>query len=160
MGEGVRILRGAFEELRRPAGSESVPPVAQGVALLGFSGPVTDADDADDVDDVDDPPGKGEETMCTMIAMTASVTGTGKGANGWFPITRATVGYDHGAHSGTEHAVLIDFTNYDLGVDARVAVELDLESGRALLAQLQSAIEAAEASGVALAREVRRAGEV
>ncbi len=90
-----------------------------------------------------------QETMCTMIAMTAAVTGTGKGARGWFPITQATVGYDHAAHSGTEHALLLDFTNYDLGVEARVAVELDLDSGRALLAQLQAAIEAAEASGVA-----------
>ena len=31
-----------------------------------------------------------------------------------------------------------------LGIDARVAVELDLESGRALLAQLQEAINQAE----------------
>ncbi len=85
--------------------------------------------------------------MCTMIAVTSPVTGTGKGAKGWFPITQATVGYDHATHSGTAHALLLDFTNYDLGLDARVAVELDLDSGRALLAQLQSAIEAAEASG-------------
>ena len=84
--------------------------------------------------------------MCTMIAVTSPVTGTGKGADGWFPITQATVGYDHATHSGTVHALLLDFTNYDLGLDARVAVELDLDSGRALLAQLQSAIEAAEAS--------------
>jgi hypothetical protein len=89
--------------------------------------------------------------MCTMIAMSAGITGTGKGAVGWFPLTRATVGYDHATHSGTEHALLLDFTNYELGLDARVALELDLESGRALVAQLQAAIEAAEASGAALA---------
>ncbi len=83
--------------------------------------------------------------MCTMIAVSAAVTGSGKGSTGWFPVTRATVGYDHATHSGTEHALLLDFTNYDLGVDARVALELDLGSGRALMAQLQSAIEAAEA---------------
>ena len=83
--------------------------------------------------------------MCTMIAVSAAVTGSGKGPTGWFPVTGATVGYDHGTHSGTEHALLLDFTNYDLGVDARVALELDLGSGRALMAQLQSAIEAAEA---------------
>jgi Family of unknown function (DUF6295) len=81
-----------------------------------------------------------------MIAMSADVSGAGKGADGWFPVTRATVGYDHATHSGTAHALLLDFTNYALGVDARVALELDLESGRALLAQLQSAIDAAEAS--------------
>ena len=83
--------------------------------------------------------------MCTMIAVSAAVTGAGKGSSGWFPLTQATVGYDHATHSGTEHALLLDFTNYDLGVDARVALELDLGSGRALMAQLQSAIEAAEA---------------
>lgn len=84
--------------------------------------------------------------MCTMIAVTAAVSGSGKGAGGWFPVTRATVGFDHATHSGTEHALLLDFTNYDLGVDARVALELDLDSGRVLMAQLQSAIDAAEAS--------------
>lgn len=85
--------------------------------------------------------------MCTMIAVSAAVTGMGKGESGWFPVTQATVGYDHATHSGTAHALLLDFTNYHLGTDARVAVELDLESGRVLLAQLQSAIEEAEASG-------------
>ena len=97
--------------------------------------------------------------MCTMIAVSAAVTGSGKGSTGWFPVTRATVGYDHGTHSGTEHALLLDFTNYDLGVDARVALELDLGSGRALMAQLQSAIEAAEAIEVAEAVEVAEAIE-
>ena len=84
--------------------------------------------------------------MCTMIAVSAAVTGAGKGATGWFPVTQATVGYDHATHSGAEHALLLDFTNYDIGVDARVALELDLESGRALLEQLRTAIDAAEAS--------------
>ena len=87
--------------------------------------------------------------MCTMIAVSSTVIGAGKGASGWFPVTQATVGYDHATHSGTEHALLLDFTNYDIGVDARVAVELDLDSGRALLQQLQSAIEAAEESELA-----------
>ena len=86
--------------------------------------------------------------MCTMIAGTTPVSGMGKGAEGWFPVNRATIGYDHTTHSADEHAVLIDFTNYDLGLDARVALELDLDSGRALLAQLQAVIERAEASGV------------
>jgi Family of unknown function (DUF6295) len=87
--------------------------------------------------------------MCTMIAVSAAMRGTGKGEKGWFPITQATIGYDHATHSGTAHALLLDFTNYDLGVDARVALELDLDSGRALMAQLLAAIEAAEANGEA-----------
>jgi hypothetical protein len=86
--------------------------------------------------------------MCTMIASSTPVRGMAKGPEGWFPVNRATVGYDHTTHSSDEHAVLIDFTNYDLGLDARVALELDLDSGRALLAQLQATIERAEASGI------------
>jgi hypothetical protein len=87
--------------------------------------------------------------MCTSISDTTSITGAGKGRPGWFPITQATVGYDHATHTGTEHALLLDFANYDLGTDARVALEMDLPSGRALLEQLRMAIEAAEASGLA-----------
>lgn len=86
--------------------------------------------------------------MCTMIANSTPVRGVGQGTDGWFPLTMATVGYDHATHSEDEHAVLIDFTNYDIGLHARVAVELDLESARALLEQLRSVLEQAEASGV------------
>ena len=87
--------------------------------------------------------------MCTMIAASTAVAGAGKAGDRWFPVTRATVGYDHASHSDEEHALLLDFTNYEIGVDARIALELDLRSGRALLAQLQRAIEEAEASGFA-----------
>ena len=86
--------------------------------------------------------------MCTNIAVSTQVRGVGKGAEGWFPINQATIGYDHATHSGDEHALLLDFVNYEIGTSARVAVELDLDSGRALLAQLQEAITQAEASGV------------
>jgi hypothetical protein len=86
--------------------------------------------------------------MCTAISDTTSIEGAGKGPRGWFPITQATVAYDHATHAGAEHALLLDFANYGLGTEARVALELDLTSGRALLEQLRGAIEAAEASGV------------
>jgi len=87
--------------------------------------------------------------MCTCIATTVPMAGAGKGAAGWFRVTEATVGYDHPSHSSAEHAILLDFTNRESGLSARVAVELDLESGRALLASLTETIRAAEASGVA-----------
>lgn len=86
--------------------------------------------------------------MCTMIARTTAVDGSGKGTGGWFAISQATVGFDHATHAPVEHALLLDFANPSLGLGARVAVELSLESGRALLAQLQDVIAAAEASGV------------
>jgi hypothetical protein len=85
--------------------------------------------------------------MCTMIQMRTKVTGGGKGARGWFPVTQANVGYDHTTYLRQEHALLLDFVNPDLDPSARVAVELDLESGKALVAQLQAAIETAEKSG-------------
>lgn len=86
--------------------------------------------------------------MCTNIAHTTGVVGAGKGAAGWFAVTHACVGYDHSTHTADEHALLLDFMNPTLGPSARVAVELDLDSGRALLAQLQAAIDAAERASV------------
>jgi hypothetical protein len=85
--------------------------------------------------------------MCTMISMQTAVTGAGKGATGWFPISQANVGFDHATHTQSEHALLLDFVNPDLGVGARVAVEMNIASGKALVAQLQAAIAEAEGSG-------------
>jgi hypothetical protein len=87
--------------------------------------------------------------MCTMISMQAAINGSGKGLGGWFHVSQANVGYDHATHAQLEHALLLDFVNPDLGTGARVAVEMDIASGKALLEQLQAAIRAAEESGVA-----------
>ena len=87
--------------------------------------------------------------MCTMIAVSAEVRGSGKGAAGWFNLTRANVGYDHATHSDNEHALLLDFVNPAMGPSARVAVELDIASGKALIERLQAVIAEAEQSGVA-----------
>lgn len=86
--------------------------------------------------------------MCTHIACTAPVTGSGKGGAGWFPLKHVSVGYDHATQGVDEHALLLDFVNYDIGLGARVAVELDLQSAKALLATLQSVIAEAEATGL------------
>jgi hypothetical protein len=86
--------------------------------------------------------------MCTSISHNTPVTGAAKGAQGWFPLTAANVAFDHAAHTSTEHAFLLDFTNYGIGPEARVGVEIDLQSARALLEQLQVAIAAAEATGL------------
>jgi hypothetical protein len=86
--------------------------------------------------------------MCTLIADTIDVAGAGKGRAGWIPMSEATVGYDHPSFTNAEHAVLIDFTHAARGIDARVAVELDLDSARSLVALLQRTIDAAEEAGV------------
>ena len=87
--------------------------------------------------------------MCTTIALKTPIRGSGKGAGGWFNLTQANVGYDHATHGQFDHALLLDFVNPELGASARVAVELDIASGRALIAQIQAAIEEAERTGVA-----------
>src|SRR5215217_2314709 len=69
--------------------------------------------------------------MCTMIALKIPVTGGGKGPQGWFPVREAIVGYDHTTYMKNEHALLLDFVNPDLEPSARVAVELDIASGKA-----------------------------
>jgi hypothetical protein len=87
--------------------------------------------------------------MCTTISTTLAVDGAAKGGAAWFPITAAVVGFDHATGSAAEHAVLLDFIDPARGPGARVAVELDLASGRSLLAALEATLAAAERSGVA-----------
>lgn len=87
--------------------------------------------------------------MCTMIALKTPIQGSGKGAAGWFQLSQANVGYDHATNGQFDHALLLDFVNPELGPSARVAVELNIASGKALVERLQAAIAAAEQSGVA-----------
>ncbi|MBI2756020.1 MAG: hypothetical protein HYX52_04840 [Chloroflexi bacterium] len=87
--------------------------------------------------------------MCTYINQEAPIAGSGKGPQGWFQVTRASIGFDHPVHAPYGHAMLLDFSNPALGPAARVAVEMNVTSARALVQTLQATIDAAEASGVA-----------
>jgi Family of unknown function (DUF6295) len=80
--------------------------------------------------------------MCTYQTEQISLTGSGKGAAGWFSLTNATVYFDHPVHAMAEHTLNIDFINPGRGPSARVAVELTAESAR----ELARAIEASLAS--------------
>jgi hypothetical protein len=80
--------------------------------------------------------------MCTYQTEQISVTGSGKGAAGWFSVTNATVYFDHPVHAMADHTLNIDFINPERGPSARVAVELTAESAR----ELARAIEASLAS--------------
>lgn len=82
--------------------------------------------------------------MCTSIVEIAKAEGSGKGAEGWFDLTNSVVSYDHPHHALLEEAITIDFVNATLGPNARVAVEITLESAKALSAALARAIAAAE----------------
>ena len=86
--------------------------------------------------------------MCTSIVEIVAAVGAGKGAgprgDGWFDLTHAVVAYDHPHHALLEEAITIDFTNDTMGPEARAAVELTLDSAKALLGALQRAIAQAE----------------
>src|SRR4051812_18783151 len=63
--------------------------------------------------------------MCTYQTANVPVSGSGKGAGGWFPLTAATVYLDHPVDAPADHTLNIDFRNPDRGAAARVAVGLD-----------------------------------
>lgn len=83
--------------------------------------------------------------MCTSIVEIADAEGAGRSRDGWFSLTHAVVAYDHPQHALLEEAVTLDFVNPDRGVSARAAVEMTLDSAKALQAALAKVIEAAEA---------------
>lgn len=82
--------------------------------------------------------------MCTYIVEKASISGSGKGAQGWFELRQANVYYDHPYHAPLEHALNIDFVNEAEGVGARVAVELSPDSARELVRSILAALETGE----------------
>jgi hypothetical protein len=84
--------------------------------------------------------------MCTYNTEQIHVNGSGKGAQGWFSLTDATVYFDHPVHAMAEHTLNIDFRNPAQGPAARVAVELTAESARALAAAIEAALAAVPAA--------------
>jgi len=70
--------------------------------------------------------------MCTYRTTTLEIEGSGKGAAGWFPVTDASVYFDHPVHAPADHTLNVDLRNPQRGASARVAVELDPASARAL----------------------------
>ena len=82
--------------------------------------------------------------MCTSIVEIVTAEGAGKSTRGWFPISHAVVSYDHPHFALLNDAINIDFVNEARGPGARAAVELSLDSAKALQAALARAIAAAE----------------
>ncbi|MCA0302325.1 MAG: DUF6295 family protein [Proteobacteria bacterium] len=82
--------------------------------------------------------------MCTSIVEIAEAEGWAKRGEDWFPLSRTVVAYDHARHAPLGDVITLDFVNTGLDVGARAAVELTLESARALRAALDRAIAAAE----------------
>jgi hypothetical protein len=87
--------------------------------------------------------------MCTYLTETIKITGSGKGADGWFAVSDASVYFDHPVHALAEHTLNIDFRNPAKGPAARVAVELTAESARELSRAIETALAAAPPGMVA-----------
>lgn len=79
--------------------------------------------------------------MCTYRTSRLSVQGSGKGAEGWFAVSDATIYFDHPVHAAAEHTLNIDLINPSRGPGARVAVELDPASARALAQAILETLE-------------------
>jgi len=102
--------------------------------------------------------------MCTYVTENVPVSGSAKGPEGWFSVSRATVYFDHPFHAALEHSLNIDFagptdpTAATASIAAtastrRVAVELSAASARALAEAILATLDTGEASvGGAAAR--------
>jgi hypothetical protein len=82
-----------------------------------------------------------------MISKKIQIDGSGKGTEGWFVVNQANVSYDHPFHIPHEHALNIDFVNEELGLGARVAVELSEKAARVLVDTILDVLGQAEAGG-------------
>jgi len=85
--------------------------------------------------------------MCTYDTHHVPLSGSGKGASGWFSLSEATVYFDHPVHAPAEHTLNVDFINPELGPSMRVALELDPTSARELAQAMIAAADTAEALG-------------
>ena len=83
--------------------------------------------------------------MCTYRTTTLEVEGSGKGAAGWFRVTDASVYFDHPVHAPADHTLNVDLRNPSQGASARVAIELDPVSARALAAAILDMLDSAPA---------------
>ncbi|MHB1533709.1 MAG: DUF6295 family protein [Acidimicrobiales bacterium] len=81
--------------------------------------------------------------MCTYLTEKVVVAGAGKGPAGWFSLTDASVYLDHPVHATPDHSLNIDFLNPAKGPSARVAVELEAGSARALAHAILAALDSA-----------------
>jgi hypothetical protein len=83
--------------------------------------------------------------MCTYRTEKVSVSGSGKSAQGWIPVTDATVYLDHPVSAPAEHTLNIDVLNPALGPSARVALELDPAAARHLAEAILTVLDEAPA---------------
>ena len=49
--------------------------------------------------------------MCSYLTVATEVAGSAKGPQGWFPVTSASVYFDHPYHARFDHTLNIDFVD-------------------------------------------------
>ncbi len=81
--------------------------------------------------------------MCTYRTEKVEVSGAGKGARGWFPVTDATVYLDHPVSAPADHTLNVDVLNPAEGPSARVALELDPVAARRLAEAILTVLDEA-----------------
>jgi hypothetical protein len=79
--------------------------------------------------------------MCTYATSAVALSGSGKGPHGWFPVTTASVYFDHPVHAPALHTLNVDVLNPELGPSHRVALELDPAAARALALAILDAVD-------------------
>lgn len=82
--------------------------------------------------------------MCTSIVEIRRAEGMAKSGEEWFDVTHAVVAYDHARHALADDVITLDFISSALPPGARAAVELTLDSAKALHEALTKAIAEAE----------------
>ena len=70
--------------------------------------------------------------MCITSIQYRKLEGSAKGVIGWFPVTDAAVCNDHPHHLELDWCINIDVVNENMGPSARVALELTMDSAKAL----------------------------
>jgi hypothetical protein len=83
--------------------------------------------------------------VCTYLTTTAPVAGSAYRGDDWFAVDRAVVYFDHPQDAPLDHALCIDVW----GTGARVAVELDARSARALAEAILATLDSDEVAALA-----------
>ena len=86
--------------------------------------------------------------MCTMITEQIDVKACARGAKGWFNVRQTNVSFDHPFNFPGEHALNLDFVDESQGLGARVLVEMNAASARALAEAILAVLAKAETAGV------------
>jgi hypothetical protein len=84
--------------------------------------------------------------MCTYQTDKVALRGSAKARQGWISVSDATVYFDHPVHFPAGHALLIDVTEPAKDPDARMALELDAGSVRALAGSILRTLDRVPAS--------------